>query len=111
MLQETAFIKSRCQAGVLECTVCGEVDHHSVRTLREQLDRELFLWRPKLFLLSLEHVTFMDSSGLGLILGRLAVARELICEMRLIRIDSRIRTILNLAGVPRLSGITLEGEQ
>ena len=110
MLQETAFIKSKCQNGVLECCILGEVDHHSVRDLREEIDKELFLHRPRLFLLSLEHVTFMDSSGLGLILGRLNVARELICEMRLIRVEGRIRTILRLAGVEKLRGITIEEE-
>ncbi len=110
MLQETASVITRIHSGVLECTLVGEVDHHSVRELREQLDKALFLHRPRLFLLSLEQVTFMDSSGLGLILGRLNVARELICEMRLVHIDKRIRTILDLAGVERLHGITLERE-
>ena len=110
MLQETAFIKSRCQNGVLECAILGEVDHHSVRALREEIDKELFLHRPRLFLLSLEHVSFMDSSGLGLMLGRLNVAREIICEMRLVHIDARIRTILRLAGVEKLRGISLEEE-
>jgi len=110
MLQETAFVKSRCQAGVLECAICGEVDHHSARALREKLDTELFLHRPRLFLLSLDSVSFMDSSGLGLILGRLNVARELCCEMRLIHVDARIRTILSLAGAARLRGLTIEEE-
>lgn len=108
MLQETAFIKTRIQAGVLECAICGEVDHHSARALREKLDTELFLHRPRLFLLSLEHVSFMDSSGLGLILGRLNVARELACEMRLVKVNERIRTILSLAGASRLDGLFVE---
>lgn len=108
MLQETAFIKTRVQAGVLECALCGEVDHHSARPLREKLDTELFLHRPRLFLLSLEHVSFMDSSGLGLILGRLNVARELACEMRLVKVSDRIRTILSLAGASRLDGLFVE---
>ncbi len=111
MLQETSFIKTTLHDGVLECALCGEIDHHSARSLREKLDTELFLHRPRLFLLSLEHVSFMDSSGLGLILGRLNVARELECEMRLIRIGERIRTILNLAGAARLRGIMIEEEE
>ncbi len=111
MLQETTFVKATLHDGVLECALHGEVDHHSARALRERLDTELFMHRPRLFLLSLEHVSFMDSSGLGLILGRLAVARELACEMRLIRVNKRIRTILNLAGAERLRGIVIEEEE
>ena len=111
MLQETAFIKTRVQAGVLECALFGEVDHHSARALREKLDAELFLYRPRLFLLSLEHVSFMDSSGLGLILGRLNVARELACEMRLVKVNDRIRTILSLAGAARLAGLVIEEDK
>ncbi|MDD6981501.1 MAG: anti-sigma factor antagonist [Eubacteriales bacterium] len=110
MLQETAFVKTRVQAGVLECALCGEVDHHSARALREKLDTELFLHRPRLFLLSLEHISFMDSSGLGLILGRLNVARELACEMRLVKVSDRIRSILSLAGASRLEGLIIEEE-
>ncbi len=110
MLQETTFIKTSLRDGVLECALCGEVDHHSARGLREKLDTLLFMHRPRLFLLSLEFVSFMDSSGLGLILGRLAVTRELECEMRLIRVGDRIRTILNLAGASRLRGIIIEEE-
>ncbi len=110
MLQETTFIKTTVRDGVLECALCGEVDHHTARGLREKLDIELFMHRPRLFLLSLEHVSFMDSSGLGLILGRLSVARELACEMRLIRVGERIRTILDLAGAQRLRGIIVEEE-
>ncbi len=111
MLQETTCVKSSLHDGVLKCVLCGEVDHHSARRLRERLDTELFMHRPRVFLLSLEYVSFMDSSGLGLILGRLAVARELECEMRLIRINERIRTILNLAGAERLRGIIIEEEE
>ncbi len=110
MLQETTYVKSTLRDGVLECALCGEVDHHTARSLREKLDTELFMHRPRLFLLSLEYVNFMDSSGLGLILGRLAVTRELACEMRLIRVNDRIRTILNLAGAARLRGIIIEEE-
>ncbi len=110
MLGETAFVKVRFHEGVLECALCGEVDHHSARALRERLDKELFMHRPRLFILSLEYVSFMDSSGLGLILGRLSVARELGCEMRLIHVGERIHTILSLAGANRLSGLIIEEE-
>ena len=45
---------------------------------------------------------------LGLILGRLNVARELACEMRLVKVNERIRTILSLAGASRLDGLFVE---
>ena len=110
MVRETAFLKSRFVDGVLEIALYGEIDHHSARSIREQMDTLLFMHRPRLFLLSLEHISFMDSSGLGLILGRLNVARELVCEMRLCHLTDRIQKILSLAGAKRLRGLVIEEE-
>lgn len=95
--------------GCLTVTVRGDIDHHSARPLREQIDRQLYLHHPSEFILSLGEVNFMDSSGLGLILGRLAVCRRLPCPMRLSGADGRMLRIFRLAGLERISGLTVEG--
>ena len=95
--------------GSLTVRVVGEVDHHSAGVLREKLDRQLYLYHPREFVLSLSGVSFMDSSGLGLILGRLAVCRHFGCTMRLCDADEWMLRIFRLAGMERISGLTVDG--
>ena len=54
---------------VLAC-LSGEIDHHSAVELREQIDQSVIQSGAKLLVLDFSLVTFMDSSGIGLILGR-----------------------------------------
>lgn len=54
----------------LTVTLNGELDHHSAETIRKTIDRMLSDNRICELLLDMKHVSFMDSSGLGVILGR-----------------------------------------
>ena len=48
----------------------GDIDHHSCNEIRKILDSELKKNMPKKLILDLENVDFMDSSGIGVIMGR-----------------------------------------
>lgn len=48
----------------------GEIDHHSARDVRGEIDRQILFYKPDVVVLDLGQVGFMDSSGLGLIMGR-----------------------------------------
>lgn len=95
--------------GCLTVTVAGDIDHHSARALREGLDRQLYLYHPHDFVLSLGQVNFMDSSGLGLILGRLAVCRHFSCTMHLTDVSERMLRIFKLAGLWRIPDLHIDG--
>ena len=58
------------QNGVLRVPVSGEIDHHGARLWRTELDELIEVHRPAELILDLQGVAFMDSAGLGLILGR-----------------------------------------
>lgn len=87
--------------GLLTVRIRGEIDHHTAVRIREGVDHLLYERRPQKFLLDLSAVSFMDSSGLGLIMGRLALVRELGGEMVVWNPASEIRSILDLAGMER----------
>ncbi|CAK7071553.1 anti-sigma F factor antagonist [Tissierella carlieri] len=48
----------------------GELDHHTTENVREKIDQQYFDQRIKNIILDLRGLTFMDSSGIGLIMGR-----------------------------------------
>ncbi|MBQ3483483.1 MAG: STAS domain-containing protein [Clostridia bacterium] len=94
-------------------TLYGEIDHHGAVALREELDALLLRERPARLVLDLAHVEFMDSAGLGLLMGRYRLMRELGGEMAIINPNDRVLKILRLAGMERFFEITrsVKGEK
>lgn len=80
----------------------GEIDHHSAKELRDGIDRLIVETRPKTLVLDLSGIDFMDSSGLGLVLGRYRRIKEINAEMYLCNVGVRVKKILSMAGVDRL---------
>ena len=50
--------------------LAGEIDHHSAAELRSQIDAGIQDKQPTHLILDFKNVTFMDSSGIGLVMGR-----------------------------------------
>ena len=65
------------QDSTLTVKILGDIDHHNAKAVREEADKIIFGRKPRLILLDLSAVEFMDSSGLGLILGRFNLAEEI----------------------------------
>lgn len=56
--------------GILAAYLTGEIDHHAAQALRSEIDAQIDARMPELLTMDFSGVTFMDSSGVGLILGR-----------------------------------------
>ena len=89
----------------LTAALSADIDHHSAATIREEIDRELYRCRPKKLRLDVSRVNFIDSSGLGLILGRYTKAEEIGCSFVLSNPSAQIEKILRLAGTDRVISI------
>ena len=96
------------EKGVLISKILGDIDHHSAKFVRGKIDSYIFGCKPALVLLDLSAVEFMDSSGLGLILGRFNTSCEIGAEFRILSPSRSVKKILELAGIERL--IKIEGE-
>ncbi|MEG1774675.1 MAG: anti-sigma factor antagonist [Oscillospiraceae bacterium] len=57
-------------ADELRVLLFGEIDHHSAIEMRRQIDEAAERHRPRNLVLDFGGVTFMDSSGIGLVMGR-----------------------------------------
>lgn len=80
----------------------GELDHHSVKEIREVIDEKLIDYRPMEVILDLNEVTFTDSAGLGLVLGRYTRISGYGGKMSLIGVSEEFMKILRLAGTDKL---------
>lgn len=56
--------------GTLAAYLTGEIDHYAAQALRREIDAQIDARMPELLTMDFSGVTFMDSSGVGLILGR-----------------------------------------
>lgn len=90
------------QNGDLTVYLEGEIDHHTAKALREAADEALMRRRPRTLVLDFSGVTFMDSSGVGLVMGRYKKAEALGCRITVQGMRAREARILALSGLPQL---------
>ena len=108
MAKETVYVRAHMMQDTLCAELLGEIDHHTCRPMRKELDELLYLHRPRALIIDLSRVSFMDSSGLGLLMGRVALAESLGTRITVRSPSSRVRRILELSGITRLSSLVLE---
>ncbi len=101
-------LKIKYNGGTMNVALLGEIDHHTAKSVRDEIDGELTRLVPKRLEFDLGKVDLMDSSGLGLILGRMRKAEDIGCRMVITDASPRVFRILDLAGVGRI--ITIERE-
>ena len=102
MQTQTARVSISLGGNDMLCSIHGDIDHHNARVIRMQIDDELYKQRPRKLTLDLSRVEFMDSSGLGLILGRFSKASEIGTEFTLLNPADSVRKILDVAGIARM---------
>lgn len=87
---------------VLVISPSGEIDHHAAADIRIEADAAIQTIMPEKVVMDMAGVTLMDSSGIGLILGRQRLAMSLGCRLVVVRPGAQIRKMLTIAGLTRL---------
>lgn len=86
----------------LKIKLRGEIDHHSASSIRASIDSEIYSKKPRGLIMDMSGVNFMDSSGLGLIMGRYSLMNQLGGEVIVSDPNPAIERILSLAGMERV---------
>ena len=89
----------------------GEIDHHTARALREKIDAAVEKWNPALLILDFSEVTFMDSSGIGLIMGRYRLIESRQGKLKVVRTPERLKKLMLLAGIAKLDVLQDSAEE
>lgn len=82
--------------------ITGEIDHHTARWLRMDIDTAIQDKEPKKLLMDFSGVSFMDSSGVGLVMGRHKNMRERGGRVELKNMPDYIEKVMSLAGMDKL---------
>ncbi len=99
------------QDEVLYCQLNGEIDHHTALPCRLHIDEKIENCRPKTVVLDFSNVTFMDSSGIGLVMGRYKMLSELGGDLEVTGLSSNSYKVMRLAGLDRIATIKKGGSK
>lgn len=105
MIRNGSQITYETRGETLVVHVRGEIDHHSAVAVRTGIDEKLSSERPKKVMLELSGVDFMDSSGLGLIMGRYALIKKYGGTLAVLDPSAAVVKIIKLAGMERMVSI------
>ncbi len=98
-------VQLQTQSDSLIATLLGEIDHHCSGLLRLEIDQQIELTQPQTLILDFSHVTFMDSSGIGLIMGRHRVMDAIGGELVIRNPPPHIRRVMRISGMERIAQI------
>lgn len=93
------IINMEVKRDVLCIRLSGELDHHTAEELRSRVMDTLEINQVHHIILNLEHLTFMDSSGLGVILGRYKHVKSLGGEMVVCAISPVVKRLFEMSGL------------
>lgn len=79
-----------------------DIDHHNTKDLRRNIDYEIERYMPKKVIFNFDSVSFMDSAGIGLLLGRYKIINMLGGELALINVKRNVKKILDMSGISKL---------
>ena len=90
------------EGGHLTAALIGELDHHAAAEVRQTIDTALLSCRPQTLRLDLSRLTFMDSSGIGLVMGRFRTVQPLGGKLIVSNLSPQVYKIMKLAGLEKI---------
>ena len=98
-------IRARDTDRELLLELSGDIDHHGARNALREVEVAIDAALPRLLVLDFSGVTFMDSSGIALILRAQQRMQLMEGSVVLRNIPSQARRVLDAAGIGRLVSI------
>lgn len=98
-------VELETKKGVTIAKIIGDLDHHTAKNIRSDIDREVKEHHCSLLILDFSGVTFMDSSGIGLVMGRYKLMEEQDGKIIVACPPAYIKKVMNLAGINKLTKI------
>jgi len=83
-------------------TIEGEVDHHTSVEIREKVDREFQKRRARNIIFDFTNIQFMDSSGIGVLMGRYRNVMILGGDIALYGVGDQVDRVLSISGIYKI---------
>lgn len=86
----------------------GEIDHHCAVDIRMEIDLKIRELAPEKLILDYGDVTFMDSSGIGLIMGRHKLIQSLGGCIEVKNVPDKLYKVVRLSGIEKLGKVSVK---
>lgn len=83
-----------------------EIDHHEADGIRKEVDRRIIQNGISVIVFDFRNTTFMDSSGIGLLMGRYKMVNYIGGSVMAINVSKKIEMLLSLAGIQKFVQIS-----
>lgn len=95
-------VRATTENAVTTVYLAGELDHHNAALLRERVDVVVRERHPEKLVLDFGGITFMDSSGIGFVMGRYRLMQSMGGSLQVRGASARMEKVMRLAGLERL---------
>ena len=90
----------------LTLVITEEIYHHEVEKIRRKADDEIIKYMPRKVIFDFSNVTFMDSAGIGMLIGRYKVAKMLGSTLEIINVKPSIKKVFEMSGILKIIPIS-----
>ena len=94
---------------LLVVKILEEIDHHTTEKMRRKIDDEITRYMPREVVFDFDKVTFMDSAGIGMIIGRYKLIKMLGGNLEIKNVKKSIKKVLEMSGITKIIKLE-EGE-
>ena len=99
------MLQTKPRSGTVTAVIAGELDHFAAPQIRRMLDEMLMD-----LVLDLENLTFMDSSGIGVLLGRLRLLSARGGTLSVQNMQPQVEKLFRLSGLDRVIRVERAGK-
>lgn len=82
-----------------------DIDQHTVEKVRRKMDNEIKGYIPRKVVFDFSNISFMDSAGIGMVLGRYKLAKMLNGNLEIINVNRSMKKIFDMSGISRIIDI------
>ncbi len=82
--------------------ITDEIDDCSVQKIRRKADYEIERYMPKRVVFDFDRVTFMDSAGIGMVIGRYKFANMIGAKLEVSNLSASVKRIFEMSGILKL---------
>lgn len=91
---------------LLYITITEEIDHHVTEKIRRKVDNEITRHMPRKTIFDFSRVAFMDSAGIGMIIGRYKMMKLIGGSLEIQNVNESTKKILEMSGILKIVPIT-----
>lgn len=95
-------LKCRKKENNLLVTISGDIDHHSAQDISESIARDFRHSRCKNIIINFSDVSFMDSSGIGMLIGRYKETEIFGGRLAAVSISRELMKIFKVSGLYKI---------